>query len=312
MRVLVTGSAGFVGSHVVASLINLGHDVTGVDSLDETLYPAVEKQERIRELQEKGMGFLEVRIGDLQPNDGPFDWIVHSAALAGLSPSWVYPERYIQANVVESSHLAELALGWGSQKFIFLSTSSVYGNILHGDEESPTKPLSPYGLTKLTAEKLIANQLKSSQLDLKILRLFSVYGPGQRPDMAYRKIMSALLLDERFELRGDGTQSRANTYVGDVVGAVNAALISNSKCCIFNISGGQAISLNDAIKVIEEVAGMKLDFHKVEPSRGDQTVTIPDITLAKKELALGPMTQFSVGIRKQWEWIQKRSVPENT
>lgn len=303
-RVLVTGSGGFIGGWVAKKLISLGYRVVGIDSLDETLTSANFKRTTISELEKAGMVFLHQKIREVDFSTLDFEWIVHSSAIPGLQKSWEFPESYVEANVLDSAHLAMIASRMQVERFIHLSTSSVYGNIRNGNENHPKKPISPYGITKLAAEKIIQEILRESNTELKILRLFSVYGPGQRADMAYHKMMKAAILGEAFTIYGDGAQIRANTYVQDVVGAVLSALETSSRSIVFNIAGHEKVSLMHAVETFEKIAKIEVKVRKSAKVQGDQVYTVPDLSLAHKELGYTPLTSFEEGIERQWSWIK--------
>jgi UDP-glucuronate 4-epimerase len=280
MKFVVTGAAGFIGSHLADALGAAGHDVVGVDSFTD-YYDTSLKEENARG--------LDVRRIDLAEDDldfAGFDGVFHLAGQPGVrSFGGVFPV-YLRRNVLASQRVFEAAARDGV-KVVFTSSSSVYGaaELYPTPEDATPHPLSPYGITKLACEHLADAYRRQFGLDCVVLRYFNAFGPRQRPDMAFTRIATALAEGGRFELFGDGTQSRSWTYVGDVVEA----------------------SMNEAIALFESVSGARLDvLRHEEPVAGDQRRTRADTTRIRDELGWEPRVSLEDGIRAQWSWASAR------
>jgi nucleoside-diphosphate-sugar epimerase len=211
---------------------------------------------------------------------------------------------YIDANVLGLQNLLEASVKNDVKRFIQISTSSVYGKDAVGDESSPTNPYSPYGVSKLAAEKLAQAYSENYDLDVTILRYYSVFGPRQRPDMAYFKFIKAIEEGTKFEIFGDGLQTRTNTFVRDITRATSSflAMDNTESVQIYNLSGSESIKLIDAIKCIESIIGNKAKFEYLEKRAGDQRATRGIYTKAEKAIGYSPTTLFFEGIEKQITW----------
>lgn len=305
MKVLVTGAAGFIGAALTRSLSDSGIPVVALDGLLDGLYPADEKKTRFRHVAElPGVQALtlDLRTDDLGVIPGDVTHVVNEAAMPGLSLSWVDTELYIGCNLQAVSRLVEASATWPLQKFIQVSTSSVYGRNAVGDESLATEPVSPYGVTKLAAEHLVLAHWRDSGLPVSILRYFSVYGPGQRPDMAYRKFIDRALSGSQIDVYGSGEQSRSNTYIDDCVTATTNALTSARPGEVYNIAGGEERSLNDALSIIEGLTGAPLEIHRHPSARGDQDRTSGDTAKAQRELGLTHSVSLDEGLARQFAW----------
>jgi nucleoside-diphosphate-sugar epimerase len=299
MRYLVTGAAGFIGSHLAEALQAAGHDVVGIDCFTDYYDPA---------LKEENARGLDVRTLDLAEDEldfAGFDGVFHLAGQPGVrSFGDVFP-LYMRRNVLASQRVFEAAARDGV-RLIFSSSSSVYG----AAERYPTpegttlQPLSPYGITKLASEHLAAAYTREFGLDCVVLRYFNAYGPRQRPDMAFTRIANALAADTLFELYGDGDQRRSWTYVGDVAAATVAAMERGAG--IYNVGGGDDVSLNEAIAHLERISGRTLSMNRAPAVAGDQRRTRADTTKAEKELGWRPAVALEEGLRAQWEWAATR------
>ena len=303
--VLVTGAAGFIGSALVRRLSESGHHVVALDGLLDGLYPAEEKKQRFRALE--GLPgvvthTLDLRSADLSVLPSNISYVINEAAMPGLGLSWQDFELYSSCNLSSVARLMDYALTWPLKKFVQVSTSSVYGKNAVGDETLPTQPVSPYGVTKLAAENLALAYHRDSAIPVTILRYFSVYGPGQRPDMAYRKFISRALAGKPIEVYGSGEQSRSNTYIDDCVEATIAALTRARVGEIYNIAGSTERSLNEALRIIEASVGSPVDIRYVEAARGDQDRTFGTTTKASKELGFANATSLEIGLAAQIAW----------
>lgn len=304
-NVLVTGAAGFIGSAVATKLAGEGWSVTALDGLLDGLYPAEEKLARFAKLESiPGIQpvAMDLRTGDLSSLPDNINFVINEAAMPGLGPSWKDFDLYSGCNLQAVARLIEASASWPLEKFIQISTSSVYGRNAVGDEDQPLKPVSPYGVTKLAAENLVLAHHRDSEFPGLVLRYFSVYGPGQRPDMAYRKFISQALHGEPITLYGSGEQSRSNTYIDDVAAVTVSALTNGDAGEIFNVAGGQERSMNDAIDIIEKLSGKNLTVTRSDAARGDQIRTFGDASKAQERLGITPATTLEDGLAKQFAW----------
>jgi UDP-glucuronate 4-epimerase len=295
VRFVVTGAAGFIGSHLAETLQGQGHDVVGLDCFTDYYDPA---------LKEENARGLDVRRVDLAEGDG-FDGVFHLAGQPGVrSFGDVFP-LYLRRNVLASQRVFEAAVRDGV-KVVFASSSSVYGAAERypTPEDTPPHPLSPYGITKLTCEHLADAYRRQFGLDCVVVRYFNAFGPRQRPDMAFTRIAAALAEGGRFELFGDGTQSRSWTYVSDVVDATITALQGRGT---YNVGGALEASMNESIALFESVSGRQLDLVRhEEPVAGDQRRTKADTTRIREELGWQPRVSLEDGIKAQWSWASAR------
>lgn len=304
-KVLVTGAAGFIGSAIVQSLSARGLDVIAVDGLLGGLYPAEEKQARfdgISRLPRVRAIELDLRDDDLSALDTDITHVINEAAMPGLGPSWSDFDLYSSCNLTAVARLIDAAKTWPIERFVQISTSSVYGKLAVGDETLPTLPVSPYGATKLAAEHLALAHWRDSSFPVTILRYFSVYGPGQRPDMAYRKFIAHALAGKSLDIYGDGTQSRSNTYIDDCVAATISALENSEPGEIYNISGVSERTLLEALGIIEEEAGQKLNLNLMPRARGDQDRTMGNSQKAINDLGLRHTVSLEEGLSRQVKW----------
>lgn len=309
-RILVTGAAGFIGSHVCEALLADGHLVLGLDAFIP-YYPRALKERNLTPLYaQPGFTFLEadLRTGHLEPLLEGVDAIVHLAAMAGLMRSWQEFEGYMTCNVLGTQRLLAAAANTGSPHFVHASTSSVYGRFATGDESAALEPISPYGITKLAAEKLVLAYGQQFGLRATVLRLFSVYGPRQRPDMGYNIFIGRLLAGETITVDGDGTDSRSNTYVLDCVDGIRRTLAQADVSIgqVFNIGGGEEVNVNQVLAMLEELTGERAQIVHGPPRPGDQRRTVADIAKARALLGYNPQTAVYEGLRAQVEW--QRSV----
>jgi UDP-glucose 4-epimerase len=301
MRYLVTGAAGFIGSQITESLLDRGDEVVGIDCfLDH--YPRALKEDRIRPLMgHKNLEFIEDNIltTDLRRIVDGLETIIHEAAQPGPRASWGQNfESYSRNNVEATQKLLEAAKDSSVKKFIYASSSSVYGDAeeMPTREDSPAKPISPYGVTKLAGEHLCYLYWKNFGLPAVVLRHFTVFGPKPRPDMAHTIFSKAILSEEPIEVFGDGKQSRGFTYISDIVDATLSAASSKIEYDVFNIGGGVTATVNEVIRVLEEIIGKKAVLRYVETQKGDVTHTCPDITKAERLLDYHPKVDLREGM----------------
>lgn len=303
MRFVITGVAGFLGSHIGEALLEADHDVVGIDCFGDYYDPR---------LKEQNAAPFEVMRGDLAEGSiAPLlretDGIFHLAAQPGArSFGDVFP-HYLRNNVLASQRLFESAAAAGV-RVVFASSSSVYGDAetYPTPEDAVPMPRSPYGITKLSCEHLARAYAQSFQLDVVILRYFTVYGPRQRPDMSFARIGDALLNDTPFEVYGDGTQSRSFTYVSDAVEATIAAMERAPSDAVYNVGGGAEATLRNAIGCFERIAGKKLVAHYAPAAAGDVRRTAADIDRIGADLGWKPLVGLDEGLRAQWQWTVER------
>ena len=306
MRYAVTGAAGFIGSHLAESLQEAGHEAVGIDCFTDYYDPAV---------KERNARALDVRRLDLAEDEldfTGFDGVFHLAGQPGVrSFGSVFP-LYVRQNVLASQRVFEAAAEAGT-RVVFSSSSSIYGEAERypTPEEVQPRPLSPYGITKLSAEHLARAYARSFGLDVVVLRYFNAYGPRQRPDMAFPRVVEALVAGRPFTLFGDGEQSRSFTYVGDVVEASILAMERAAPGTTYNVGGGQEATMNEALAALEQIAGRTLDVRREPAVPGDQRRTKADTTRILNELGWSPRTPLAEGLRAQWEWAQRGTAVES-
>jgi len=306
MRCLVTGAAGFIGSHVSERLIDEGHEVTGLDAF-VPYYPRAIKERNLLRL-EKHAAFqfheADLRTAELKPYLEGVDTVFHLAAMPGLAASWTSFDEYMTCNLLATKRLLDVARSGAVQKFVLASTSSVYGRDALGNEDQLPRPISPYGVTKLAAEQLALAHQDVFGLPVIVLRYFSVYGPRQRPDMGYNIFIRHMLLDEPIIVFGDGEQTRGNTYISDCVDATLLAAQRGQISQIYNIGGGEARSLNWIIATLEDLIARPAKIEHQPPRVGDQTHTMADIGKARRDLGYQPRVRLRDGLAAQVAWQQ--------
>jgi UDP-glucuronate 4-epimerase len=306
LKILVTGCCGFIGSNLVKLLCKQSFFVYGIDNFSDILYPRDKKYSNFESIRnEKNFKFLEMDLssGIIDKEFKNVDFIVNLAALPGQSLSWKYTSDYMNHNF---NTVVNLLKNYDESKvpgFLQISTSSVYGVDSKSTENTKCVPNNPYGVSKLAAENLLSAHHMYSPLDYKVFRLFSVYGPNQRPDMGIHKFLSQISAAQQIFIYGDGNQSRDFTYVEDVVTTIRNTIVNwgkvNSK--IFNISGGQRYSVNELIEICEQVTKKKAIKTFVKTPIGDQlhTESISDLSL--KELGHAPSRELKEGIEEQYK-----------
>lgn len=308
---LVTGAAGFIGSHLCERLIRDGHRVTGVDCF-VPYYDRAVKESNLHGLrQQDAFTFVEkdLRREDIATEMTGCDAVFHLAAMPGLMKSWDDLPLYSTCNIEATQRLLEAARTTALPHFIHVSTSSVYGREATEPETAPTQPFSPYGITKLAAENLCRAYEANFKVPITILRYFSVYGPRQRPDMAYNILVKALMEGRSFPMFGDGEQTRSNTYVADCVEATVLAARHRDKSLgeVFNVGGGEIISLNEVVKLLEELTGRNAVIERKPARPGDQKHTAANIEKARRLLGYQPVTPVREGLAAEVAWLRSLS-----
>lgn len=309
MKCLVTGAAGFIGSHLCERLVRDGHEVVGLDAFIP-YYPRPLKEANLHVLR----GGSRFRFAPLDLRSDPLDEaldgveaIFHLAAMAGLVKSWTDFDLYQSCNLTATQRLLEAARRTPTvRRVLYASTSSVYGKFSAGDETLPTRPISPYGVTKLAAENL-CRAYEEFGLPLVVLRYFSVYGPRQRPDMGYHLFIKALLDGTPITIFGDGQQVRGNTYVDDCVEATVAALKAPSGET-YNVGGGETASVWDIVHRLEAITGRRAQVLHAPPRPGDQRSTFAETGKLHSHLGWQPRTDLDAGLTAQVGW-QRQLAP---
>jgi nucleoside-diphosphate-sugar epimerase len=303
IKVTVTGACGFIGSHLTKQLIERGFHVVGVDCLDDNLYSRSVKESRLKALKQLSnfdFGNINLATDELDSSISDSKFVFNLAAIPGQVLSWKLFDKYVESNILGTKKVIDSCIRNKVIKIIHASTSSVYGKFAVGDELQDTKPISPYGITKLAAENLLFALTSSNNLDFTILRYFSVYGPGQRPDMAIQRFLTAIKMGQEINITGDGTQKRDITYVQDVVEATISASSLTEKKQIFNISGGKQFTLNQIIDECFNVSGLKSKINYIDRPIGDQEETFGDISKAQKLLGFNPTFDIKTGLSNQF------------
>jgi UDP-glucuronate 4-epimerase len=303
-RYLVTGAAGFIGSHLAEALLGGGNEVVGLDAFTDYYDPA-RKRENARELD-----VLEADLvtADLDAVLDGVDGVFHLAGQPGVRASFGPGfELYVARNVLASGRLFEAAARRGV-RVVYASSSSIYGDAesYPTPEDALPRPISPYGVTKLCVEHLAYAHTRTTGLEAVGVRYFTVYGPRQRPDMAFTPLLEALSEGSTFRLFGDGSASRSFTFVADAVGGTVGAMDSGRSGEIYNVGGGEEATMTAAIALAEEISGRSLSVERHGAAAGDVRRTRADVTKAEQELGWQPLTSLADGLRAQWSWVAGR------
>jgi nucleoside-diphosphate-sugar epimerase len=309
MKALVTGAAGFIGSHLTAHLLQQGADVTGVDCFTD-YYPRPLKDANLASnASHPRFRFVQATLQDMDLAsllDG-VTHIFHLAAQAGVRKSWGKDfDHYTINNIEATQRLLEACVGRPLEKFVYASTSSVYGDNapIPMKEDMRLQPVSPYGVTKLAAEHLCMLYFVNHQVPAVALRYFTVYGPRQRPDMAFHRFLKAAHFGQPIVLYGDGEQTRDFTYVLDAAAATVLAGQRGVPGRVYNIGGGSRVSVNQVLAVIEQLVGKPLQIQREPPQKGDMRDTFADTSLAQADLHFRPETKLADGLAAEYAWLQ--------
>lgn len=300
MRYAVTGAAGFIGSHLAEALVAAGHEVVGLDTFTDSYDP------RLKEENAANLAIERVDLAEDPLELADFDAVFHLAGQPGVrSFGDVFP-LYLRRNVLATQRVFEAAAAAGV-RVVYASSSSIYGEAegFPTSEDAVPRPISPYGITKLACEHLARAYAKGFGLDAIGLRYFTVYGPRQRPDMAFRRMTDALASGGRFPLYGDGGQSRGFTYVADAVTATIAALEAPTGS-IYNVGGGSEATMREAISTLEAVSGRTLELDTGPPAAGDVRRTAADTSRIRADLGWEPTVGLEGGLRELWSWTSGR------
>lgn len=313
MKVLVTGGAGFIGSHTTERLIRDGHEVAILDCFNDYYNPAIKRAnvrgfaDRVRIFEDdlRDSAAVDRVIGEFRP-----DAIIHLAARAGVRPSIEQPELYIDTNIKGTFYLLEACKKFGCKRFVFASSSSVYGvnkKVPFAEDDAILQTISPYAMTKMAGEQICSNYAQLSGIRCVCLRFFTVYGPRQRPDLAISKFTRAIEDGKPIDKYGAGHTKRDYTFVTDIVDGILGALHFNGEplCSIFNLGGSQTVSLNELISTIETAVGKKAIINEMPEQPGDVPLTSADVTKAIRELNFKPTTHIDHGVPKFVEWFRQ-------
>lgn len=313
---LITGVAGFIGSHLASALMARGERVIGIDNFDP-FYPRAVKERRLREIARDGFVFIEADIRERDVMGRVFSEykparLFHMAALAGVRPSNEQPHRYADVNLNGLVSVLDAARNAGCRDVIFASSSSVYGNnrkVPFSEDDPVDHPISPYAATKKAGELIAHAYSHLFGLRVACLRFFTVYGPGQRPDLAIARFMRQLRAGKPLTLFGNGTTSRDYTFIDDIIeGVVRAAerigLPEIGNYRVWNLGGSMPVTLIELVREIEATTGLTATIKWAPPQPGDVERTFADLTRSRTELGFEPRTSLEHGLAKQWAWLQ--------
>ncbi len=312
MKALVTGSAGFIGSHLCERLLAEGNAVVGLDNLDDFYDPAVKRANMSKSMTSEKFQFVEGDIRNTGCIDdvlrsGDVDIVVHLAAKAGVRPSIEDPAGYQDVNINGTVVLLEGVKRHGVSKFVFASSSSVYGNnkkVPFRESDNVDFPISPYAATKKAGELICHTYSHLYDIDMTCLRFFTVYGPRQRPDLAIHKFCKLIEAGQAIPVFGDGSMMRDFTYIDDILDGVAAAM---KKLCgyeIYNLGQSQPVRLDELISRIEDALGKKAIIERLPNQPGDVNQTYADVSKAQEELGYEPATEIEVGLKRFVEWLR--------
>jgi UDP-glucose 4-epimerase len=309
MHALVTGAAGFIASHVAGLLLDRGATVHGVDAFTD-YYPRTLKEANLATLAGRpGFTFTEAALeaADLEALLRGVTHVFHFAAQAGVRRSWGTDFRHYTVNNIEvTQQLLEAVARRPLDRFVYASTSSVYGDLapIPMREDVRVQPVSPYGVTKLAGEQLCFLYHVNHGVPMVALRLFTVYGPRQRPDMGFHRFLTAAHHGDPITVYGDGEQTRDFTYVGDVAEAAARAAVQGVPGRVYNIGGGSRVSVNEVLRLVERVVGRPVQIDRHAPQPGDMRDTFADTSLARADLGFEPRTSLAEGLAAEYAWLK--------
>jgi UDP-glucose 4-epimerase len=307
-RVVVTGAAGFIGSHLCERLLALGHQVVGIDSFTD-YYERSRKEENLEDFRahpEFAFEELDLVDADLRSVLRGARVVYHLAGQPGVRPSWGEQfDRYVRDNILATQRLLESLKETPIERLVFAGSSSVYGDaeMFPTKESALPRPVSPYGVTKLAAEHLAFLYAKNFGLPVVSVRYFTVYGPRQRPDMAFSRFMQALVEGDAIEVFGDGEQTREFTYVSDAVEGTIKAATADVVGQVFNLGGGSRVTVNRVLATLEDISRLKARRKTLPAAPGDPRHTGASINLARERFGWEPRVSLREGLTKQWDWF---------
>jgi UDP-glucuronate 4-epimerase len=313
MRVLVTGGAGFIGSHLIEALLGSGANVTVVDDFNDFYDPAV-KRRNLARISASRCTLHELDICQAEAlrrvfaETGGFDLLIHLAARAGVRPSLAHPRLYADVNVGGTLNLLELAREFKVPKLIFASSSSVYGvnqKIPFSEDDPIFKPISPYAATKLAGEALCHVYHHLYGIDIVCLRFFTVYGPRQRPDLAIHKFAKAISAGQPIDIFGDGTTQRDYTYIDDILQGLTACIDRKFGYEVINLGESRTVPLLELVHLIERAVGKSARINWLPPQPGDVPITSANITKARRLLNYDPHFPIETGIERFVQWLRQ-------
>lgn len=313
MKVVVTGAAGFIGSHLTEKLLAGGDDVVGIDCLTD-YYDRARKERNL----EPSRGHARFSFEELDLVDDNLSAaldgasvVYHLAGQPGVRPSWGSQfDQYVRDNIIATQRLLECLKGSPIKRLVFAGSSSVYGDaeMFPTKESALPRPVSPYGVTKLAAEHLTRLYTRNFDIPVVAVRYFTVYGPRQRPDMAFARFMQALSDGQEIEVYGDGEQTREFTFVSDAVEGTIKAAGADVIGQVFNLGGGSRVTVNQVLATLEEISGMKVRRQNLPAAPGDPRHTGASINLARERLGWEPRVSLREGLDKQWRWFQETNL----
>ena len=315
-RVVVTGAAGFIGSHLCERLLSDGHSVVGIDSFSDYYARGLKEQNLETSRANPNFTLLEADLvaADLQLVLEGAAVVFHLAGQEGARPSWGdHFDRYVHDNIVATQKLLEALRESPIQRLVFASSESVYGDAVRFPTKETALPLpvSPFGMTKLAAEHLAFVYMRNFGIPVTSLRYFTVYGPRQRPDMAFFRFIEALVANEEIEIFGDGEQTREFTYVSDAIDGTLKAASADVAGQIINLGGGSRVSVNKVLDTLEDVSQAKARRLYRPPAPGDLRHTGASINIARERLGWEPRVSLREGLTKQWRWFRDDLAPEH-
>jgi nucleoside-diphosphate-sugar epimerase len=308
VKALVTGTAGFIGSHLTAALLDRGTAVVGIDCFTDYYARALKEANLAVNAGKPEFEFVEssIQMADLRALLDGVTHVFHLAAQAGVRKSWGRDFRtYTEHNVDASQRLLEACVGRPIQKFVYASSSSLYGDAktIPVAEDALPRPLSPYGVTKLAAEHLCQLYWANHRVPTTSVRYFTVYGPRQRPDMAFHRFITAALTDQPITVYGDGSQTRDFTFVSDAVAATIAAGDRGVPGRAYNVGGGSRVSVQHVLDILERLSGHPLKIAREGAQKGDVRDTFADTSLARRDLGFAPKVSLEQGLEAEYRWL---------
>ncbi len=312
--VVVTGAAGFIGSHVAERLVREGFRVVGLDNFCDFYDPAAKRQNVADLVASDRFSLVEADIRDAERMFETFDHyrpevVLHLAAMAGVRPSIEAPALYAAVNVDGTVNLLQASVRAQVQRFLFASSSSVYGNnpkVPFAEDDRVDHPISPYAATKKAGEMLAHTYAHLYGIEVVCLRFFTVFGPRQRPDLAIAKFMRLMRDNQEVPVYGDGSTSRDYTYIDDIVDGVIAAMTVPGRYSIYNLGGSNPVTLSTLVETLTRVTGIRARLRRLPEQPGDVQRTFADLTRSRRDLGYEPKVGLEEGIARQWEWFRSR------